>query len=391
MFSKVSTINMNFENNRIVILQNPTAIQNVYGRYWSYMHRVVFAHMGVMRPRSGSYSDPWNSRLDPVMALPELKHIPDCLSDLFDQRALELFAKAKEENKRIYMMWSGGIDSTAVLVSFLRNLSNADLGILTVVLTQESIDENPNFYTQHIAGKLDTLDYYNFHLGEEFLSSNIVLTGDPGDCIFGPSVGMYAHLMHDKKHLKSFKDSANLIAFSIEKRSQNVIKQAQLQGFGLWYTKKVTENLLEVNPEGVETLADWWWWHYVNLKWETSIWRPLVRRKYNYLDQPLTEHTINNFVRNTFFNTDRFHQWSYTNLRTLVGNDIKNHKRGPKQYIFEFDKNTTYFENKTKMESVPARDNIANKPAYWNWQWQGQYLNPELEESIVETLEQYKG
>lgn len=391
MFGKVSTNFMTFENNRIVILQDPPVIQNKYGRYWSYMHKVVFAHMGVMRPRCGSYKDPWNSKIDPVMALPELTHIPDCLEDLFDARAIELFNTAKLQNKRIYMMWSGGIDSTAVLVSFLRNLSESDLKILTVVLTQQSVDENPEFYQHHVHGKLDTLDYYDFHLGEEFLSTNIVLTGDPGDCIFGPSVGMYADFIPDGKHLRSFKDSTNLIAFSIEKRSQHVIKKFDLQGFGKWYVQKVTDNLIEVNPAGVETLADWWWWHYVNLKWETSIWRPLVRRKYNYLDQPLTDQTINSFVQNTFFNTSKFHQWSYTNLKNLVGSDIKNHKRGPKQYIYDFDRNRAYFENKTKLESVPARDNLVTKPAYWNWHWQGQYLTPELEQTIVDVLEQYKG
>ena len=68
------------------------------------MHRVVFGSMGSMKPRSGSYNDPWHSQLNPAMNLPELRQIPDRLSDLLDHRAIELFQVAKSQHKGIYIM-----------------------------------------------------------------------------------------------------------------------------------------------------------------------------------------------------------------------------------------------------------------------------------------------
>ena len=385
---------MNFEDNRIVILHHPPKISNTYGRYWSWMHHIILAHMGVMKPRSGSYTDPWNSKLDPLMKLPPLIHINDKLHDLMDARALELFHKAKATNRRIYIMWSGGIDSTGVLVSFLRNLSTEDQKILTVVYSEESIKENRRFWNTYINNKLDILNYFNFHIDLKFLQQGIVLTGDPGDAIFGPSSGMYADLIPSGKHRESFKDHTNHIAYSIEKRVIHLVKHHNVLGIGKWYAQKVTDNLLEVKPYGVESVADWWWWHYINLKWETSIWRPLVRRKTNLTEQFDSE-TIAEFAGNTFFNTVKFQQWSYSNLPYLIGNDVKNHKKEIKKYIFDFDHDEEYFINKTKFESLPGRvlasSGKTGKPAYWHWDWTGQHENPELVSEIVAKLEDYKG
>jgi len=373
-------------------------IKNHYGRFWNHMHRVIVGSMGSNKPRSGTYTTPWNNELDPTMALPVLRHIPDTLSDIADQRAIELATIAQQQNKKIYIMWSGGIDSTFVLVSFLKNLSVADHAMLAVVLTKESIDEAPVFYKDHIENKLEVIRYHSFVVDNYFLKSQgIVLSGDPADAIFGPSSGMYTHMMHDRGHLRSFRDHTKIIGNSIDQLRQESIRRYNLTGFGQWYAHKVTKNLLEVNPPEVETIADWWWWHYINLKWESSMVRPIIRRKISKYNEPLEQQQISNFNRDTFFNTEKFQMWSFTNLKTLIGNDVATHKAAPKQYIYEFDKNEDYYKNKKKIESVPASDNyessLTHRPILWDKNWVGYYgdRSRDVLVACTEHLYRYKG
>ena len=380
---------MNFKQNRLVVLYQPPPISNRYGRYWAWMHRVVLAHMGSMKPRSGSYHDPWASELDPVMQLPELKYINDSLSDIMDDRAVELFQHARSTGRRIYIMWSGGIDSTSVLTAFLKNIS--DYSILTVVYSEDSITENPSYWQNYILGKLDTAYVHDFKVSEEFFQrQGIVLTGDPADALFGPSMGMYSGLIASGKHQENFLDHTNLIAFAIERYGQQFIRDNDMQGFGRWYSTKVTNNLLEVKPADVTSVADWWWWHYINLKWETSIWRPLVRCKSSH-SESLSEHTIADFVASTFFNTARFQQWSYSNRhRFIINNDVSTHKHEIKKYIYDFDHNDEYFNGKTKTMSLLNR-NLKQFPVFVNWDWSSQPHGTEIEQEIVAKLEDYSG
>lgn len=372
-------------------------IQNIHGRYWNHMHRMIVGSMGSMRPRSGSYTDPWNSQLSSKMSLPELKQIPDSLTDLLDQRALELFDIATAQQKRIYIMWSGGIDSTVVLTSFLKNLSGADSKIITVVLTEESIAEHPIYFNKYIKDQLEVISYYDLVIDNKFLEEGMVLTGDPADALFGPSAGMYEHMIPTLDHLRPYRDCTKAISYVIDKNRFNTIRQYKLPGFGLWYAQKITDNLLEVQPPGIETIADWWWWHYINFKWESSIWRPLIRRKISAIDDVLSQAQLDDFVDHTFFNTTKFQQWSYSNLKTLIGNDVANHKRIPKKYIYEFDHNDDYFYNKRKSESVPPTDHFKSmterKPILWDRNWVGYYgaQHPDLLNHCIEHLEQYKG
>ena len=385
-------------NSHIYLPKSSTSsnINNMPGRYWLAMTELVFA-LTDLRARLGTFNDPWSSEKNPLFAPPPFEIIPDRLSDLIDQRAIELNSLAKSQGRRILIMWSGGIDSTVVLAAFIKNLPPADLANISVLLTLNSISENPEFYQTQIAGKIHCMPYLDYVVSEENIKKYMVLHGDPADCLFGPSVAMYSDLIPEGNHLKPFKDNVSLIANSIEKKSLRTIKRLRVEGFGRWYAKKVTDNLLEVAPPGVETISDWWWWHYYNLKWEFSILRYVLRRKTDGFEtQPLSPHAIESIVKDTFFNTDKFQQWSYSNLRNHIGKDLSTHKLQAKQYIYELDRNQMYFDYKTKMESIPAYDQGSivqiRRPFLWGRDMAGHYPdNQELRLKCINLLESYKG
>jgi hypothetical protein len=383
---------MTIQTNRMVPINGrmtQTAIQNRYGHYWNNIYKIVMG-LHEVRARVGTFNTPWNAPSSEFTIMPPLTVINDNLYDLMDARALEISEIAKSTKKRIIVQWSGGIDSTAVLVAFIKNLSTQDLSNVTVALTTNSILENLSFYERFILDKMHYVSYANIVVSEEFLSKNILIHGDPGDSIFGPSISMYADLIADGRHLAPFKDNIHTIASQLE-RSPSVEK-FNAHGFGDWYANKISDNLLEVAPEGVDTIADWWWWHYFNFKWEFSIARPLFRQKPD--KEPISTTAYKFMADNTFFASDKFQQWSYSNLKNHIGKDASTHKREIKQYIFQFDKNEQYLLHKRKVESVtlPLDIRIKNINGYYDENWVLHRVNEgTVGREILERLESYKG
>jgi len=387
------------DSNRLINVRNKL-IHNRFGRYWNAARFCVMA-VTDLRARTGSFNTPWNTPTDPMFAMPEFRFINDSLSDIMDQRAIELNEIAKSSGRQIMHMWSGGIDSTGVLAAFIKNLSAADLQNFIVVLSVDSITENPLFYEKYIKGKLRCMTYLEFSMSDENLTNNIMLNGDPADCLFGPSVSMYSSLVPTGGHLKPYKNNLKYLDQTIMKYADRdgLVQRRNLPTFGSWYSLKITKNLMEAAPDGVESISDWWWWHYINFKWEFSIWRALMRRRAMGSEHgPISQENIKSYVENTFYNTERFQLWSYSNLRNhIINNDISTHKLAIKKYIYELDNNESYLTQKGKVMSIPIYDHSmyfdVRKPFMWDHNWVGYYDNehPELVDECMQRLEDYKG
>lgn len=367
-------------------------IQNPTGKLWSkYANYVIGAKDS--RARVGPDCTPWMAKNDSCYPMPDLCYINDRLSDLLDSRAIELFDLSRANGKKIAILWSGGIDSTTVLVSFLKNLSPADHDNIEVVMAASSVIENFDFYRDHISGKLRCTQLLDFNICDKTLEQYMVLHGDPGDAIFGPSVSAFRHLIDDDRHLLPWKNHLDLITEFFD-RNQSV---NAVPGFGKWYVDFITENLVSAGPEGVKSIADWWWWNYINFKWTTSILRPFLHMRHDF-KQPIQRHHHEEFAKYTYFNTNQFTQWSYSNLENHfreVGRDRGAVKLAAKQYIFDFDHNQKYRDRKTK---VPSKSYDFEKriswtpPLYYDQDWIGYYTwEPGVTEAATELLESFQG
>lgn len=388
----------NIINNSRVVNVRKVPITNNFGRYWNSIRYIVPA-VTDLKARVGKFNTPWNTSLDPLFAMPELKVIPDKLSDLMDQRAIEINQIAKRENKVIYIMWSGGIDSTSVLVAFLKNLPAQDLANIVIVMSIDSVLENPRFYETYIQNKFKCISYLEYSINASTLDNCIMLNGDPADALFGPSIFMFKHLVSTGEYLKPFKSNMKLITESIERQGEAMIKKFNVPGFSTWYYFKIAKNIESLPSIGIESVSDWWWWHYMNFKWEFSIWRAILRRKNReHENVPLSKEQIESFVKNTFFNTNKFQQWSYSNLRThIINNDPATHKWEIKQYIYNFDHDSAYQTQKVKITSVPIYDHNlyfeVRKPFLLGGDCVGYHDNehPELVNMCRQKLEEFRG
>jgi len=357
-------------------------VNNANGRYWADIGDYITGLHDV-RARLGTFTNPWSATSNKLFATPTVRSIEDSLSNLLDRRACELLT----DQRKIAVMWSGGIDSTCVLVSLIKNAN--DLSQLVVYCNNNSIEENPEFYKNFLVGKIECRETASLDMTDDFIDSHILLHGDPGDCLYGPSMLMYKHLIPNNQHLLPWKNNRDLIAYGInEFRNRPSMHSKSEAGFANWYIDKISRNIEEVGTYEINTIADWWWWHYFNLKWEFSILRPLYGSRHNRR-AAIKQESLASFVDTTFYNTEYFQNWSYTNLPKLCLDPSK-HKLEARQYIFELDHNELYFQTKRKTESV-AHD-VFQYPTYIDKNTKPYYLtDPGVREAVLELLEQYTG
>ena len=234
---------------------------------WTAVERNLFATVEI-RPRAGYFDIPWQP--NSLFPIPDLEQpFNKTLAQVYDERSIEIFNQSQQSGKRIVIMWSGGIDSTSMLCAFIKNLSTDQLKSIVVCTTTEGIAENTFFYETQIRKRFDLLHLRDLDFSDQFLDRHILLHGDPGDCIFGPSVARYRHLWQDDQYLRPWKDSRHLL-YHMYHDNNNL-------DFSSWFVNGVCDNLSDLQDQGLytnlKTLSDWHWWFYYNFKWQGSMTR----------------------------------------------------------------------------------------------------------------------
>jgi len=305
-----------------------------------------------IRARIGTFNNPWGATVPAWYAPPALTFIQDKLCDILDARAIELINTAKKQNKNLVINWSGGTDSTTVLVSFLKNVSKEDQHLITVCCNTTSVIEYLEFYLNYILpnNAIQIKTSNTLVVSTDYLDNNILIHGDPADCLFGPSTGMYTYFSTNGQHLEPWRKHSTKM---IELMDQSLVKQGlDAPQTGAWWFDIMTRTLEESGQSDyISTVADWWWWTYFNFKWPFSCQRLLFLGLAFADCRGLPEHYQQSYAENTFFNTAKFQQWSFSNLKQLVGpNVFKTHKAEAKQYIYNFTKDSN-IKNKIKKAS----------------------------------------
>ena len=109
---------------------------------------------------------PW-SLADSMLPIPKIIKQSLNITSVMDSVAVDLELVMKDTDKPVYLFWSGGIDSTAILVSILRVWSQDSLKNLTVLLDRRSCIENSYFYHKFIKSSLNVSDANKFEITVE--------------------------------------------------------------------------------------------------------------------------------------------------------------------------------------------------------------------------------
>jgi len=278
-------------------------------------------------------------RTTSLFPIPKMRKFAESYEDICNKRADDILARSRKLGVPIYVMWSGGIDSTLVLVSLLKNSSSADRANITVLMSEESIAEYPLFYKEHVRGKLRTDSSVRFNelLGGE----ELMVGGEHNDQLFGSD--MVGHMV------TSFGDSVINERYNRD-RFFNFFTRRLDDKETVGFYLDLFEKVQAASPVEIRTNFEHLWWLNFSLKWQAVHMRMLARAKASKVQKINGEYLRTRYIQ--FYCTDEFQLWSMNNMDKKIRDTWKTYKFTAKDLIYEYTKDANYRDNKMKRGSL---------------------------------------
>ena len=290
--------------------------------------QLVQAYMPV--DRTGQFN-PFHISYNPI---PKFKNFNKSWEECCMEAAKDLWRLRKP----LELFWSGGIDSSGVLIALLETKSDSD--VLNIRYTQDSIDEFPLMWEKMVKDKNDPLAHKEMLDTLLFENHNVIkVTGECGDQCFG-SDALHANL---DKHAKDWETVFSWPNGKLFNTKPDVPKDTQEN---YEYKKMQLAEILfehvDHSPIKIKTIFDLFWWCNFCFKWQDVDSRMI----FTFSDTSDWRSTI------SFFNTENFQKWSIVNHDIKHGGTWETYKQPAKDYINKYIKDETYRKNKTKEPSL---------------------------------------
>jgi hypothetical protein len=298
----------------------------------------IFASNLSFTDRTKNIIGPIDVKIPELCAFPEMAPMNSSFEDICNQRAVDLMAMAKQQNKKIAVMYSGGIDSTLLLSSFISTANTQDIKDYLIVLMSElSINENPTFYYKFIENKLRCAPshLFRFYLGNP---DYMFVTGEGNDQLFGSAVlrGITLNFGQEAMHYACNRE--NIVkCLGTEIHNTDVTNK-----FFDIFSKSIDKACVEI-----DSIFLYFWWLNFTLKWQ-SVYMRII--SYTKLENEQTiQPEINYFA---FFYPVQFQLWSLNNTDKLVKNTWDSYKYVCKDIIYKLNPDANYRDKKLKIGSL---------------------------------------
>lgn len=217
--------------------------------------------------------------------------------DCVRHRALELITLAKKQNRKIRLYYSGGIDSSVILCSFIETIGLQETtDLVELACTSHSRNENPYIWDKIVRkSKFNLIDASDIKsiVDPKYLT----IMGECNDQLFGSdamirfeaTVGEYK--IYDKWSIGTITDYLS-----------------DINPIGAEYWALQLEKTMNAAPYKIENHYQFWWWY--NFAWK---WNNVVTRILFYLPKTYDSLVQNHNIPIQFFNCESLQQWSMMN------------------------------------------------------------------------------
>lgn len=268
----------------------------------------------------------WSDEVDSLPTTTE-----ESLANLMDKRANELLGNS------ITVQWSGGVDSTSLLLSLIKNgISKEDLIVRYDI---NSCEEYPYLYKWLKDNKYQMLPVKN-NWYEALVSTetDLIVNGWCADQLFG-SVFFYNCPELYSLDLHSFLDKVSIQDTTLTKENKNIAIETYQQ-----YAKSMFD--LDLN-----TAAELGWFINFTVKWSYV----------SLFNEMYLVGTPKQFITKPFYDTPYFQSWALSNFNNVskvnIYSEPKEYKRQLKEYCNSILPDEDYLLNKSKKPSWNARQN----------------------------------
>jgi hypothetical protein len=316
--------------------------------------------LGLMA-RAGQNILPFNNQILPVIdsVMPVYNKFFDLTWDqVTDMRAKEIEQRMIVQNKKLVIFWSGGIDSTCIVVALLKNFSADMLTRVIVACTAEGVVENPEFYQQHILPNFCVIDT-NQYVTQSLVNDQDVLIVD------GFAADTLNMSMTPSLDVCMSVRNSHMLAYDWRRDPDPLIEYLrQVTGskeFATWYYERNRISVESVQIP-IETYFDFMWWFGFNCEyysWALHAWFFC----YQHLNI-----SYGDFQNKSvgWYRNDNYQLWAMKNTGAWVkhGHNLGSLKHYPKSYIYEYDRNEYYYKYKTKINSSGRNYNNLNQQPF---------------------------
>jgi len=254
-----------------------------------------------------------------------------------DQRCLDIWTRVGHRPWTV--AWSGGIDSTAIVVSLLRNLRRDQLDQISIACNTASIYEYAWFYHHYIRPNFRTVPAYSI-LEPETVQGCVVINGNPADQMF-PSGGILAMIQSGidvDQNMFTYPDA--LIRYVADRTTDRAAK---------WLYDRVVASIRAQDLD-LHTYSDMFWWAQFNFNWTGML---IKLAKKPWLDQGNLRPYLDTVVN--WFDTPDYQRWAWQCRGRNIARHLGAYKQSIKDYIFDYTQDQYYWKFKTKTGSSSIR------------------------------------
>lgn len=301
---------------------------------WVSIFKTVNSAVSIV-DRSNLVNCPIRYHVLPESQLPATFYSSLSYSDLVSNRCQELF----DQKHNLRILWSGGIDSTLILATLVKNYDKEFLKTrVKVILTHDSIIENYNFYKKFVIPIFDveggeTIPYKIFD------NQGTVVTGEANDQLFGSDISkdFIIHMGVDSVNSSFSKDIIRLYYAK---------KGLSDSDFEYWFNNITsTADRLDIP---IDLCSDYFWWFNFCFKWQSVITRIHAITPKFFANQ--LKDNYSNCIH--FYNTREFQKWSISNPQYRHFENWTNYKYHAKELIYDLTEDYDYLKNKIKIGSL---------------------------------------
>lgn len=330
--------------------------------------------------RVGEWSDPFDTTVHSDFTMPTYDpQFSLTFDEICDLRAQDIKKIIYATDRPIIVQWSGGIDSTVIMASLIKNLNDSEKERIIVSLSSDSLLEYPYFYTHFVKDKFKIVDSENLLFNDYKEKYNAYcIMGDTGDCIFGAELGnklyskikfftddwkfLYNNVISSDVEYTRYKD---IIIKHFNTNLQNSITSMQQQkivgeniskllpgdgNFGELFYEKIVRNIKTSNVP-IYSLHDFFWWTIFNGRYMFC-----ALRGPNVFSTTQNKAELINNCLIQWFNTVEYQLWSMKNNNNgeKISAPIQGqYKTACKRYIYDLTKDDWYYHHKMKIVSSP--------------------------------------
>ena len=310
---------------RSAISYNPNRFATLKGedsRRWLTLFNITNYNV-TFADRTGNIVNPIRTSVPSRLAMPAYDpNFTMTYEQCCQARVREILAKQQQLDVPIRLMYSGGIDSSLVLVSFIKEIGLAETEKrLQLVLSIESIEENPWMWERVLRRSKFKMINGEAH-GGDWGRDRILIGGEFNDQLLGAD---------------GYRDL-------VQWRGDQILKQRWTESLMFeWYSKKVgdrdgamwtrifSEHLRKA-PCPIDTVADWWWWINFSCKWSSVYFRVIMFARDQ---QAITDEYLDNYYYQ-FYGTDHFQKWAMANREDKIKDGWMSYKWKARQLIADF-------------------------------------------------------